>query len=43
MAAEAAILPGPADGRVADPAATVGLVDEQYETGEIPAERSAAR
>jgi predicted MFS family arabinose efflux permease len=43
MEAEGAVLPGAADGRVADPAATVGLVDEQYETGEIPAERGAAR
>jgi MFS family permease len=37
MTAEAPLLPGQMDGRVADPAATVGLVDEQYETGEIPA------
>jgi MFS family permease len=43
MEAEAPALPGAADGQVANPAATVGLVDEQYETGEIPAERSAAR
>jgi predicted MFS family arabinose efflux permease len=43
MEADAAVLPGTADGRAADPAATVGLVDEQYETGEIPAKRSAAR
>jgi predicted MFS family arabinose efflux permease len=43
MDADAAVLPGAADGQVASPAATVGLVDEQYETGEIPAERSAAR
>jgi hypothetical protein len=43
MAADAAVLPGAADGQVASPAATLGLVDEQYETGEIPAERSAAR
>ena len=43
MAADAAFLPGAADGRVADPVATIGLVDEQYETGEIPAQRRAAR
>jgi MFS family permease len=43
MEAVGAVLPGPSDGRVADPAATIGLVDERYETGEIPAQRSAAR
>jgi MFS family permease len=43
MEADAAVLPGAADGQVANPVATVGLVDEQYETGEIPAGRSAAR
>jgi predicted MFS family arabinose efflux permease len=43
IAADAPPLPGQMDGRVADPAATVGLVDEQYETGEIPARRGAAR
>ena len=43
MAAEPPALPGQMDGRIADPAATVGLVDKQYATGEIPARRKAAR
>jgi predicted MFS family arabinose efflux permease len=43
MEADAAQLPGQSDGQVAGPVATVGLVDEQYETGEIPAGRRAAR
>jgi MFS family permease len=43
MMADAAPLPGSGDGQVAEPAATIGLVDEQYETGEIPAGRRMAR
>ncbi|MGH2613642.1 MAG: MFS transporter [Thermomicrobiales bacterium] len=43
MVADAAPLPGQSDGQVAGPVATVGLVDEQYETGDIPTRRRAAR
>lgn len=45
MAADAPALPGQMDGRVADPVATIGLVDEQYEaeSGGSPARRGAAR
>ena len=43
MAADAPTLPGQTDGHVAGLAATEGLVDEQYETGEIPTGRRAAR
>jgi MFS family permease len=39
--ADAPPLPGPNDGRIADPAATVALVDEQYERGEISTGRGA--
>ena len=43
MSAEAPPLPGQTDGQVANPAATVGLADEQYEHGRIPTRRGAAR
>jgi hypothetical protein len=43
MTADAAPLPGQTDGQVAGAAATVGLVDEQYESGEIPASGRVAR
>ena len=43
MAADAPTLPGQTDGQVAGVAATAGLADEQYETGQIAAGRRAAR
>jgi hypothetical protein len=39
--ADAPPLPGPNDGRIADPVATVALADEQYERGEISTGRGA--
>jgi predicted MFS family arabinose efflux permease len=43
MAADAPPLPTAHDGRAADPVATVGLVDEQFERDEVAARRRVAR